>query len=120
MATATTTLQVTRGDSIKIVGALTPATGGAFATPIASLTFTAKAAVTDSVAAITKSVGSGVVIAAQSSTSITYEVTLDPDDTDDLPARETRLIWDVELVENDGWTSTPIGGVLVVRPDVTI
>lgn len=118
MATETVTLQHTRGDSLLLAGTLTPAPGRTFATPASSLRFVARRNLGDPTIAIAKAIGSGISISAQSSTSISYEVTLDPEDTSALDAREVRLVWDLELIEGDGWTSTPIGGVLVVRPDV--
>ena len=106
---------LTRGDSQLFVGTLTPGAGRTFATPIAGITFTAKRAITNAAALFTKT----ATIVAESPTAISYSVTLDPADTSAEPSRDVSLVFDVELVEADGWTSTPVRGVLLVTPDVT-
>lgn len=119
MANSTVDLEMTRGDTMKFHGEIVPGVGQTFSTPIASLKFSAKKKYQDSAVVFQKTIGSGVSITAQSSSSITYTGQVDAADTEALDIKVKKLLYDLQLTEADGTVSTPVGGEISILPDVT-
>lgn len=119
MATVTVDLQMTRGDTLKFDGTLTPGTGQSFTTPVQSLSLSAKRKYSDGTVVFEKTLLSTMVIVSQSSSSINYSGKIEPIDTSVLTAKDGKLLYDLQLVEADGTVSTPVGGELKILPDVT-
>ena len=119
MATKNVNLQMTRGDSQQLLGTLTPATGRTFSTPISALRFTARRQSGDYGLVLQKTIGSGIAIVSQSSTSISYTIDFAPTDTSVLTGNnDLALSYDLELTEGNGWVSTPVGGSLAILKDI--
>jgi hypothetical protein len=114
-----TRLSITRGDTRVFTITLTDADEEALDLTGMSVTFTAKRTRFDSDedAVIAKSIGSGIVV--DEPTSGVALMTLDPEDTEALPARTHRLYYDVQVVDVLGVVVTPLADIVEIRPDVT-
>lgn len=114
-----TRLSITRGDTRVYSITLTDADSEPLDLTGVSVTFTAKRSQLDSDedAIISKAVGSGIAV-DDPETGIAV-LTLDPEDTEDLPARTLRLFYDVQVVDAAGVVVTPLMDVLEIQPDVT-
>ena len=65
-----------------------------------------------------KSVGLGIVLTNAANGQAT--ITIDPQDTQSLPGRITRLKYDVEYENGAGEIYTILSGTITVQPDVTV
>lgn len=81
-----------------------------------SIRFTAKRRMLDATALISKSLADGIVVVDAAQGKV--QVQIDPADTVDFPP-DVVLLWDVELVESDGTTSTPASGDMLILGDIS-
>lgn len=110
-------LVMTRGNSQQLVGTLTPAPGRTFATPVSELLFMVKKDVGEDVA-LSKGIGGGVTIGAESATSISYSIIIDAEETTDEDFENVLqvFVWELKLTEADGWVTTPLSGTFTIQP----
>lgn len=117
------TLEVIRGDTgtfeITLVDDSTPPVPINLNAVGIEVTFTVKARFSniDSSALVQKTIGSGITLDATPGVAF---IELDPADTDFLASYGLRYVYDVEVRDLAGRVSTPIIGILVIRPDVTL
>lgn len=107
-----------RGDNESYTMALTDA-DGAFDLTDCQVQFTAKRRLDDedADAVILKTLDAGIEVTnAQGGIAV---LSLEPSDTEDLPSRRVRLVYDVQVTNGDGEVKTPIEGRLTISPDVT-
>lgn len=120
MATQTVNLAMTRGDTLKFDGMLVPGAGQTFAIPVLSIKMAAKRKYTDSTLVFELSTDAGsIVITQQTTSSIFYSGAIPPLDVTVVTEKDKKLLYDLQLTEGDGTISTPVGGVIVISPDVT-
>jgi hypothetical protein len=67
---------------------------------------------------IEKTVGAGITV-ADPLTGVA-SIVIDPDDTESAPDIRRAYRYDVQLVLEDGRVKTPIRGLFIVLPDVTV
>jgi hypothetical protein len=104
-------LTMTRGDSRTYSVTISDLEGEAYDLTGASVWFTVHDL-------IEKQVGSGIEIEAPE-TGVAV-VTINPEDTEDVPDRRTVYRYDVQIQLADGDVKTPVRGLFVITPDVTI
>lgn len=127
-------LTMTRGDRATFDITLTDKDGDPLDLTDVHLTFTARRAVwtgaydSDNVWGVTKSVETiektevdGIEVNADPKTGLAT-LTLDPADTEDFTDDVITgpFDWDVEVRTDAGDVGTPLAGVLVIRPDITL
>lgn len=107
-------LSFTRGDTAVYAFAVTM-DGSALDLTGATVVFSAKRALADSAALITKTIGNGLTLIDAEGGRV--DLTFNPADTRDLEAPLT-LDWDLEVTEASGYVSTPMTGTLLLTADV--
>lgn len=119
MPSETTNLTWTRGDTMRFIGTLVPGAGQVFALPITELKFTAKWKYQDTTVLFEKTLGNGMTIVGQSETMISYDGEVSATDTELIPVKKGKFVYDLELTEADGRKTTVVGGKVILLPDVT-
>ena len=107
-----TDLTVTRGDTREFSVTVTDSAALAYDLTGATITFSVDGL------GIEKTLGAGIVVSAPA-TGVAA-ITLDPDDTKGAPNLRVAYNYDVQIVLADGRVKTPIRGLFIVLPDVTI
>jgi hypothetical protein len=108
-----------RGDTVKLNLAVT-SNDVVFDLTDCNLWMTAKYlyADADAAAIFQKTTGGGGILVT-SALSGRAQITIDPEDTDDLPNSKTAILYDVQLEDADGLIFTIAYGTITVLPDVT-
>lgn len=111
-------LSMIRGDTLVLRVTLEQAGAPVTLTDYVAI-FSAKRAYTDADGdrVFQCSVGDGIVFTSPSTGVLT--VTVVPEKTESLPAYETQLVYDLQMVKA-GVVSTPLYGKLTVKPDVSV
>lgn len=113
-------MRMVRGDTFVFSRTVYDANGDVVDITGMTVRLTAKYAVTDDDgdAVFTLSTGGNGIVLTTPASGI-YTVTIDPEDTEDLPSFPVNLVYDIQLI--DGSTvNTIMSGVLTVVPDVGV